>query len=127
MSSFAAGSKIGGPILGAVFAAAAAAATLAQVNAIRQQQYPGREKGGLIASGKSYLVGEAGPEIITAGSNGYVTPNNMLGGSDSVTVNFNITATDAASFDELLQQRRDTIVGVINQALNERGRRSLTA
>jgi hypothetical protein len=127
VSSFAAGSKIGGPILGAVFAAAAAAATLAQVNAIRQQQYPGREKGGLIASGKSYLVGEAGPEIITAGSNGYVTPNNMLGGSDSVTVNFNITATDAASFDELLQQRRDTIVGVINQALNERGRRSLTA
>lgn len=127
VSSYAAGAKIGGPILGAVFGAAAAAATLAQVNAIRQQQYPGREKGGIIASGKSYLVGEAGPEIITAGSNGYVTPNNMLGGSDSVTVNFNITATDAASFDELLQQRRDTIVGVINQALNERGRRSLTA
>jgi hypothetical protein len=127
VQSYAKGAAIGGPILGAVFGAAAAAATLAQVNAIRAQQYPGREKGGIIASGKSYLVGEAGPEIITAGSNGYVTPNNMLGGSDSVTVNFNITATDAASFDELLQQRRDTIVGVINQALNERGRRSLTA
>jgi len=126
VQSYAKGAAIGGPILGAVFGAAAAAATLAQVNAIRAQQYPGREKGGIIASGQSYLVGESGPEIITAGANGYVTPNNMLGGS-STTINFNITATDAASFDELLQQRRDTIVGVINQALNERGRRSLTA
>ena len=127
VGSYAAGAKIGGPILGAIFAAGAAAATLAQVNAIRQMQYPGREKGGMIASGKSYLVGEAGPEIITAGSNGYVTPNNMLGGGGEVTINFNVTATDAASFDQLLQERRDTIVGVINQALAEKGRRSLTA
>lgn len=127
LGAYASGSKIGGPIVGAIFAAAAAAFTLAQVNAIRNQQYTGRRKGGIIASGQSYMVGEAGPEVITAGSNGYVTPNNMLGAGGEVIINFNVTATDAASFDQLLAQRRDTIVSLVNQALNERGRRSLTA
>jgi hypothetical protein len=127
MGAFAFGNKIGGPIVGAIFAAGAVAFTAAQINAIKSTEYTGRAKGGMIASGQSYLVGEKGPEIITAGGNGYVTPNNMLGGGDSVTVNFNITSTDATSFDNLLVERRDTIVGVINQALNERGKRSLTA
>ncbi len=110
-----------------IAAAAQVAFGLAQVNAIRNQQYSGRKKGGIIASGQSYMVGEAGPEVITAGSNGYVTPNNMLGSGGEVIINFNVTATDAASFDQMLSQRRDTIVSLVNQALNERGRRSLTA
>jgi len=96
------------------------------VAAIRAQQYPGRQRGGQVMSGKSYLVGEAGPELITPGANATVTPNDQLG-MGSITINFNVTATDATSFDNLLQQRRDTIVGVINQALNERGKRSITA
>jgi SLT domain-containing protein len=100
---------------------------MAQINAIRSQQYPGRAKGGMVGSGNSYLVGEKGPEVVTMGGNGYVTPNNMLGGSQEVIINFNVTAIDATSFDSMLSERRDTIVGVINQALNERGRRSLTA
>ena len=45
----------------------------------------------------------------------------------NVTINFNVTAVDSRSFDDLLEQRRNTIVGVINQAMNERGRRGLTA
>ena len=126
LQSYKTGSAIGGPIIGGVFAAAAAAYTLSQINAIRSMPFPGRKRGGMIASGKTYLTGEDGPELITAGSNGYVTPNNMLGGG-SVTVNFNINAVDSSSFDQLLQQRRDTIVGVINQAMNEKGKRSLTS
>ena len=55
---------------------------------------------------------------------GTIIPNNQLG-SNEVTINFNITATDASSFDDLLVERRDTIVGVINEALNENGKRSL--
>jgi len=116
-----------GGVMGFVTGALVIAAGMAQVNAIRSQQYPGRERGGGVMSGRSYLVGEAGPEIFNPGSNGNITPNNQLGGSQEVTVNFNINAVDAASFDSLLSERRDTIVGVINQALNERGRRSLTA
>jgi len=116
-----------GGVMGFVTGALVIAAGMAQVNAIRSQQYPGRERGGGVMSGRSYLVGEAGPEIFNPGSNGNITPNNQLGGSQEVTVNFNINTVDAASFDSLLSERRDTIVGVINQALNERGRRSLTA
>jgi lambda family phage tail tape measure protein len=40
-----------------------------------------RAAGGPIESGKSYLVGEEGPEIITAGASGFVTPNHALGGT----------------------------------------------
>jgi hypothetical protein len=36
--------------------------------------------GGYAQSGKSYLVGEDGPEIFTPGAGGYVTPNGMGGG-----------------------------------------------
>jgi hypothetical protein len=40
-SSFAAGARIGGPVLGAAFAATAAAATAAQIQSIRSQQFSG--------------------------------------------------------------------------------------
>lgn len=46
---------------------------------------PGRASGGPVSPGRSYLVGENGPEVITMGSSGgYVTPNHALGGGDSV-------------------------------------------
>ncbi len=102
------------------------AAGMAQVNAIKSQQYPGREKGGPVQKGKGYVVGESGVEFFQPNQNGTIVPNNQLMGQNEVVVNFNITATDAQSFDDLLVERRDTIVGVINEALNETGRRSLT-
>lgn len=37
-----------------------------------------RQKGGSIKFGKSYLVGEAGPEIFTPKQNGVIIPNNKL-------------------------------------------------
>lgn len=37
-----------------------------------------RATGGPVSGGKSYLVGERGPEIITPGVSGYVTPNNKI-------------------------------------------------
>lgn len=39
-----------------------------------------RAAGGPVRAGESYLVGERGPEIWTAGADGYVTPNDRLGG-----------------------------------------------
>ena len=125
-SAFAFGTSIGGPPLGFLFGAAAAAFTASQVNAIRSQQFPGRERGGPVSRNRSFLVGEGGPEIFRPTQGGTIIPNDQIG-SSNVTVNFNVTAVDARSFDNLLQQRRDTIVGVINQAMNERGRRGLTA
>lgn len=45
-----------------------------------------RAMGGSVMAGHSYLVGENGPEILTMGSNGHVTPNNQLGGDTLVQV-----------------------------------------
>ena len=66
-------------------------------------------------------------KVLYLNQSGRIIPNDQLMGTSNVTVNFNVTAVDARSFDNLLQQRRDTIVGVINQAMNERGKRGLTA
>lgn len=38
--------------------------------------------GGPVSYGKSYIVGEKGPELFTPSSNGAITPNNALGGSN---------------------------------------------
>ena len=45
-----------------------------------------RAMGGAVAQGQSYLVGERGAEIFTPNKSGYITPNNKLGGSDSIKV-----------------------------------------
>lgn len=41
-----------------------------------------RASGGPVSAGRSYLVGERGPEVITMAGNGMVTPNRELGGGD---------------------------------------------
>jgi hypothetical protein len=46
-------------------------------------------------------------------------------GGGSTTVNFNINTVDARGFDELLTQSRGTITQLINQAVNERGSKSI--
>ena len=46
-----------------------------------------RAEGGPVSRGKSYIVGERGPEMFTPGASGHITPNHQLGGSTSVVVN----------------------------------------
>ena len=43
--------------------------------------------GGPAKAGKSYVVGEKGPEIFTPSTTGTVTPNNAIGGSTNIVVN----------------------------------------
>lgn len=64
-AAYTSGAKIGGPILGAVFAAAAVAAGTANIVKIKSQEYSGAyAMGGAIPAGKYGLVGEAGPEFV---------------------------------------------------------------
>ena len=93
---------------------------MAQVSAIRSTQY--REKGGPISAGKPYIVGERGPELIVPNQASNVVPNDQLGGGNFT---INISANDTAGFDQLLMKRRGTIMSLINQSLNERGRPAL--
>lgn len=57
-----------------------------QVAQIEQQQYQAREYGGQVKAGSSYLVGERGPEMITMGGNGNVTPTKDVNTGSNTTV-----------------------------------------
>ena len=74
-----------------------------------------RALGGSVAAGASYLVGENGPEILTMGGNGFVTPNNRLGG-----MGMNVVVNVSGS----VIQERDLAVTVrdhIAQLMRRRG------
>jgi TP901 family phage tail tape measure protein len=59
-----------------------------------------RAKGGPISRGASYLVGERGPELITAGRSGYVNKTGTAGAGGGVTVNQTMSFTIAGNADE---------------------------
>jgi phage-related minor tail protein len=52
----------------------------------------GLANGGTAMGGKTYLVGERGPELFVPGRSGSIVPNNALGGSNIV-VNVDATGT----------------------------------
>ena len=106
---------------GLIAAAAAVAAGMAQVSAIRSQSYSGRALGGPVMGGKPYVVGENGPEVFTPSTTGSITRNSELGGGGAVNVNFYIQANDTQGFDELLSARRGLITQIIRDAQLERG------
>ena len=113
-----------------IAAAATVAAGLAQVATIRAQT---AQRGGTLIGGSAAVVGEDGPELIVPKQSSTVIPrevadavNSLGGGQGEVQVNFNITTVDAKDFDQLLVERRGTIVGIINSAMNQRGRVGVT-
>ena len=108
---------------GLIAAAGAVAAGMAQVNAIRSQQYSGRALGGPVMNGESYIVGERGPELFTPNTNGNITRNSDLAGGGTTNVNFTIVTNDSQGFDDLLLQRRGMITQMISDAQLESGRR----
>ena len=112
--------------------AAVIAAGFAQVSAIRAQT---AQRGGTVLGGATALVGEDGPELIVPKQSSTVIPREVadaVGGisggmGGEVNVNFNITTVDARDFDQLLVERRGTIVGIINNAMNQQGKVGVTA
>tara|TARA_Y100000361_G_scaffold37821_1_gene32373 strand:- start:9365 stop:11734 length:2370 start_codon:yes stop_codon:yes gene_type:complete len=87
---------------------------------------PLKNMGGAVKAGKPYLVGESGVEMFVPRKSGKIIPNHKMDGG-GVTVNFNVQATDANSFDNQLAQRQNMIVGMIDQALNRQGRQGINA
>jgi len=70
------------------------------------------------------LVGERGPELFIPNSAGTIVSNETMGSRMGETnINFNINAVDAAGFDELLLSRKGLIIGTIQQAFRQQGRR----
>lgn len=110
---------------GLIAAAGAVAAGMAQVSAIRGQQYSGRQLGGPVMGNKSFIVGENGPEMFTPTTNGSVVRNGDLPGGGATNINFTIVANDAQGFDDLLSARTGMIKQMISDAMIERGQRSM--
>ena len=103
------------------FAAVALANGMAQVAAIRSTQF--RANGGPVSANSSpYIVGEQGRELFIPNTAGTIVPNDQMGGGNFT---INISANDTAGFDELLNKRRATLMNIINQSLNDRGRPAL--
>jgi len=65
-------------------------------------------------------VGERGPEVITAAAPIDITPNYALG-SGTTNVNFNISAVDGASVQNMLNEQQGNIIAMIRQAANDNG------
>ena len=49
--------------------------------------------GGSVTGGNSYMVGENGPEVVTMGGSGVVTPSSVGGGGMSVVINDQTTTS----------------------------------
>lgn len=80
----------------------------------------GKATGGPVSMGKTYLVGEKGPELFSPGSNGTIIPNKSLGGTSSgTTINISVSgaidpASTARQIANLLKNEASTSGSFIN-------------
>jgi len=81
-------------------------------------------EGGNVNAGTPYTVGERGRELFIPNSDGTIVPNQDLQ-SKANSFNFTIIATDVKGVKELLLDNRATIVNIMNQALNSKGKSNL--
>ncbi len=68
-----------------------------------------RAAGGPTTAGQTYMVGEKGPELWTAGSDGNVTPNSAIGGVGAIHVTINGNVDSRATADRLAAQTADLV------------------
>jgi hypothetical protein len=77
-------------------------------------------EGGSVRGGMPITVGERGREVFVPSSNGTIVPNQDLNGGSNIT--FNIQANDVRGIKELLIDNRATIINLVNQGANAKGR-----
>lgn len=87
---------------------------------------PGRAAGGPVLPGRTYVVGEKGPELLQmGGAGGYVVANDNIGGGQSITVNqtfeFRGVAVTQDEFMQGLLATKDATMRAIHQANRRRG------
>lgn len=87
-----------------------------------------RARGGPVSRGSSYLVGERGPELITAGRSGYVNRTAESGGNRPInvtqTLNFNIAGkADDDAIEKLRRVMRDEVRETFRGVFSDTGLR----
>ncbi len=101
LASFAFGSEIGGPVVGAIFGGIAAAAVGVQMASIASAQYTAsKATGGNVFANRAYKVNEQGPEMLSSGGDdillmgskgGNITPAHKVGSGEGSGSNVNIS------------------------------------
>ena len=71
--------------------------------------------GGPVKVGKSYIVGERGPELFTPGVSGMVSPNSSLGGSTNIVVNVDASGSNVEG-DEQQSRELGRLISVAVQS-----------
>lgn len=113
-----------GPALGALASAAVIAAGSVNIAQISSQQYEGREFGGPVTAGQTYVVGEKRPELFTPGASGMITPYvpESGGGGNSVTqvlqIGTGVADTVRSEIGRMLPALRQMAVQAVQQAQN---------
>ena len=94
-----------------------------QVAQIQAQTYDGaRAMGGSVTGGNSYMVGENGPEIVTMGGSGVVTPSSVNGGESKSDVFVTINNAPAGTrTEERTDERGNRFVDVFLADMNNGG------
>lgn len=82
-----------------------------------------RAAGGPVSGGKTYLVGENGPELLTMGGSGFVTPNGAGGASLVINMPVNFSANTPAAVRDAVLQMVPTLNRAAVAAVREAGRR----
>jgi hypothetical protein len=116
-----------GPIMGPILATSIGGVAAIQIAKIEGMEYQGgRELGGAVTAG-TYMVGERGPELVTMGGSGIVTPSHRLGGDNdaNVTVVMNtqtgVAGTVQAELMQAMPLIERQILGAVEQAISRGG------
>lgn len=83
-----------------------------------------RRYGGTVIGGRSYMVGENGPEVFTASRTGNIINNNTINNmndSPGRTVNLTITTIDPTTVADMFTSNRQLLYNTIVDAMNEEG------
>ena len=78
-------------------------------------------EGGSFKAGMPITVGERGREIFVPQTNGNIIPNHDIG-MGGMNITFNIQANDVRGIKELLIDNRATIINLVNQGANQKGK-----
>jgi hypothetical protein len=81
-------------------------------------------EGGAVRGGMPITVGERGREIFVPQTNGTIIPNQDMGAS-GMNITFNIQANDVRGIKELLIDNRATIINLVNQGANQKGKSNI--
>jgi hypothetical protein len=81
-------------------------------------------EGGSVKGGMPVTVGERGRELFVPKTDGTIVPNQDLNTSGQ-NITFNIQANDVKGIKELLINNRATIINLVNQGANRKGKNSV--